>query len=505
MSARHAPDVLDELGLEPPPVPPARPKRAQTGDPMARAPITKSAAAPKRKTSRPALSEHGGVAMTEDAFALQFAAEYCHEFRWTPGMGWMENRGDHWTGDDQLRRFDTVRGLCREHAVAAGEPREAARLSSAKIVAAVLSLAQSDERLSLPASAWDADRFALNTPEGIVDLRTGRLRGRGGWVDDFFTQVTRISPAAGPCPTWRDFIDAVFVGDAETIEFVQRLLGYLLSADRSEQKVFFFFGLGANGKSTLIDLVAWILGTYALKMPAAVLMQSNIDRHPTELAQLRGKRLAVSSELDEGQFWAESRIKELTGDEVLTARFMRQDFFEFVMTQTHVIVGNYKPRLRGGDAALARRFVLVPFLAKFEGAERDPEMLTKLRSEAPAILAWMVEGAVKWRGSGLQIPASVTLASREYLAENDDIALWLAECCLLVPDARAKASQLYESFASWIKARGQHAPSARLFGDRMGALPGVTKLQSNGIRYVGVRLTEDESARVSALHFGVTR
>jgi putative DNA primase/helicase len=462
---------------------------------------------PPRKKARakralPALDEMGAVSLSEDALALQFAREHHPRFKWTPGMGWMHNLGTHWVADDRLDRFATVRMLCRDAAASAEDAREAKRLSSAKTVAAVVSLAQSDSSLVLPSSAWDADALALNTPDSLVDLRTGATRARHR---DFLTQVTRVAPSDAECPAWKRFIDAVFLGDLEMVEFVQRLLGYLLTADRSEQKLFFFFGLGANGKSTLIDLVSWILGTYAIKLPATVLMQSSIDRHPTELAQLRGKRLAVSSELDEGQFWAESRLKELTGDEVLTARFMRQDFFEFHMTQTHVIVGNYKPRLRGGDAALARRFVLVPFKAKFEGSARDPAMLAKLRAEAPAILAWMIAGAVKWCDSGLAIPASVTAASREYLADNDDVSLWLAECCQMLADSRARAIDLYESFAHWIKSRGQHTPSMRLFGDRMSVLPGITKVQSNGARYVGIRLTVDEAERQLSERRGAIR
>ncbi len=223
-------------------------------------------------------------------------------------------------------------------------------MSSAKTVASVLTLAQSDPRIVVPSTAWDEDTALINTGEEIIDLRTGRTVARNGQL---FSQLTRVTRNKGTCPVWMHFLRSVFQDDVEMIEFIQCLLGYLLTADRREQKLFFFFGLGANGKSTLIDIVAWVLGTYALKLPASVLMQANVDRHPTELAQLRGRRLAVSSELDEGQFWAESRIKELTGDEVLSARFMRQDFFEFSMTQKHVIVGNYKPRLRGGDAALS--------------------------------------------------------------------------------------------------------------------------------------------------------
>ena len=422
---------------------------------------------PRAKPRPPELDDDGAVSLSEDALALQFVRHHHTDFKWTPGMGWMLNHPGCWAPDDKLERFAVARRLCRERAAQAEDAREGKRLSSAKTTAAVLTFAQSDPSIVLVATEWDSDPFALNTPDCVVDLRTGARRRRR--ERDYLTQVTRVSPTDIDCPTWKRFLSAVFMEDAEMVEFMHRLVGYLLNADRTEQKLFFFWGLGANGKSVLIDTVSWILGTYSAKLPANVLMQG-IDRHPTELAQLRGKRVAVSSELDEGQFWNESRIKELTGDDVLTARFMRQDFFEFAMTQTHVIVGNYKPRLRGGDAALARRFVLVPFLAKFEGTARDLNMSAKLRAEAPAILGWMIEGAVKWRQSGLAIPASVLTASLEYLADNDDVSLWLAECCQMLPDSRARAIDLYESFAQWIKSRGQHVPSMRLFGDRFEGL-----------------------------------
>lgn len=430
--------------------------------------------------------------LSEDSLALGFVERVGADYRYTPGMGWMRNEQTHWAPDDNLQRFEASRQVCRQAATTC-EARDRNRLESAKTVAAVLSLAQSDPRIMLPANVWDADPLLLNTPERIVDLRTGEA------VDDqgrYVTQVTRVSPEASmPCPTWEHFIDALFLGDREMIDFMQRLLGYLLTGDRSEQKLFFWYGLGANGKSTLADFLAWLMGSYALKLPASVLMQSAIERHPTELAQLRGRRLAVSSELDEGQFWAESRIKELTGDDVLTARFMRQDFFEFRMTQTHVIVGNYKPRLRGGDAALARRFVLVPFRAKFEGAQRDPDMLAKLRAEGPAILQWMIDGAIMWRIAGLQIPPQVSAASADYMSDNDDVAVWISECCHRQADSRTKAADLYESFTHWIKSRGQHAPSMRLWGDRMAATAGISKVQSNGVRYVGLALSVEEQNR----------
>lgn len=444
----------------------------------------------KRQVEQVADSDTRG--MSEDEMAVEFVRQYGNQFRWSPGMGWMRFEGTHWAKDDLNTRYSLARHICRQ--AGAAVPKDAKRLGMGKTVNAVVDLAGKDPRLVLPVSTWDAHPLMLNTPDGVYDLRTGDHVPDGEEASQYATQITRVAPDAIPSPHWDAFLSAVFV-DTEMMSFIQRLLGYLLTADRSEQKLFFWYGHGANGKSTLADLVMWILGTYALKLPANVLMQSAHERHPTELAQLRAKRLAMSSELDEGQFWAESRIKELTGDETLNARYMRGDPFEFPMTQTHVIVGNYKPRLRGGDAAIARRFVLIPFLAKFDGAARDPKMLDKLKAEGPAILAWMIEGACQWYESGLQIPDKVSSASKEYMGDNDDVALWLAECCVMEPGARFKASDLYESFSTWIKSRGQHAPSMRLWGDRMATVQGLKKVTSNGVRYEGVRLNDDENSR----------
>ena len=424
--------------------------------------------------------------LSEDALALMFVSQCGAQFRHTPGMGWMRNDGPNWTRDDELRRLSQVRKLLRQVGASTGDDRVRLRVESAKTAAAVISFAASDERIAVPAAAWDADPAVLNTPAGIVDLRTGQIRPHAG---ELHTQVTRVSPdSTGPREAFDGFMRAVFMGDAAMVEFMQRLLGYFATGDRREQKLFFAYGLGANGKSTLFDLVLWLLGTYGLKLPSNVLMQSGMERHPTELAQLQGRRLALSSELDAGQFWAESRIKELTGDETLRGRFMRQDYFEFPMTQKHLIVGNYKPRLRGGDQALGRRFVLVPFDAKFTEAQRDVLMAEKLRVEAPAVLAWVIEGAAKWYDSGLQIPARVIEASAEYLAEHDDIASWLDECCDVGPGHRARARDLYASFSIWIRARGQAAPSQTFWGGQLSNVPGITKRQSNGPIYEGVRV-----------------
>lgn len=433
-------------------------------------------------------SEPELVPGSEDALADEFATLYGHLFRYTPGMGWMRCTSSKWVRDDALTHLDCARQIARLAANDESNAKQRRALCSARTIAAVATIARSDPSLALEAGQWDAMAHELNTPGGVVDLRTGAVRPHhsGG----YFTLCTRVTPDfEADCPTWRRFLREVFCDDDELVEFVHRLVGYCFTGERREQRIYFLQGSGANGKSTLLDFIGALAGDYMLKLPATVLMTSPVQAHPTELAQLRGKRLALSSELDEGQHWAEARIKELTGDETLTARFMRGDFFTFRQQQKHLIAGNYRPRLRGGDAALARRFVLVPFRATFTGAKRDAQLLEKLHAEAPAVMAWIVRGAVRWYADGMSIPATVAAASAEYLSENDDLAAWLDERCVRQPGAQGKASDLYADFSTWTKARGQHVPAMRTWAERLSVVQGVSKVKSHGAMvYRGIGL-----------------
>lgn len=434
---------------------------------------------------------------SDDAMALEFVAIYGAGLRWTPGMGWMHDQTTHWVRDEHLIRYDLARKTARRVAQDA-DPKARKAITSAKTVNSILFLAQSDPEIVVPATQWDNDPLMLNTPGGLVDLKTGKIaeRNRG----QYLTQITRISPDdTQKTPTWDRFISQVFADKPDMIEFVQRMCGYCLTGDRREQKLFFAHGQGSNGKSTLLDILMWMMGSYALKLPTAALMMSKNERHPTELAQLHGKRLAVSNELEEGAFWAEARIKELTGDETLTARFMRQDNFTFTMSHKHLIAGNHKPRLKGGDPAMARRMVLLPFEQKFEGEAKDAKLPEKLKSEAPGILAWAVRGAVKWHADGLAIPGRVEEASRDYMADHDDIAMWIEECCERSSYARCRSSELYASFRRWKQQRGEHEPSQTVWTEKLAISAGVSKIKSDGVMvWKGIDLTASEKAKRDA-------
>ena len=432
-------------------------------------------------------------AFSEDALAIKFV-ERASKFRWSPGLDWMLDDGVTWAKDKESQRSILARSVCRAEAYECQVEAEGKRITSARTVNAVLSLAQTDRKIVVAVDAWDKDPMALNTPSGIVDLRNGELRRRGA---ELVTQVVRVGPDSSiACPTWHRFLAQIFQADVPMIEFIQRSMGYWMTGDRREQVVHFLYGLGANGKSVLTEFIQWLGGSYTLKLPSSVLMEAKGERHPTELAQMRGKRLAVSSELQEGAFFNESLLKELTGDTTISARFMRGDFFEFQMSQKHVIVGNYKPRLRGGDHAIQRRMLLVPFNASFTGNDRDPHILKKLKAEAPSILSWIIEGAVMWNIEGLAVPQSVLDASADYMSEHDDLGLWTAECCVLEMSVEAKASHLYASFSRWKKARGEHVPTQTAWGTRLSTMTGIDKRRSGGIRYSGIRLSAVEQTNV---------
>lgn len=412
-------------------------------------------------------SDYTAPSASEIALAEQFAADAKGMFRWTPGLDWMMNVGANWERDEALQRYKLAKEVCA-YAAADLKGRAAIQVCSAKTVNAVLMLARDIEGISTSVEKWDAHPDLLNTPFGVVNLKTGEL---GPDSSLLFTHVTEIAPQQAPTPIWDKFLADVFDGDPAMIEFIQRMAGYCLTGSTEEQKLFFLHGTGANGKSVFLDTLKGIAGTYAFSLPTEALMaQRHAPQHPTIYADLRGARVAVSAEIEDSAHWAESLIKQLTGDETYRARFMRQDFFEFKVTHKHLIAGNYKPRLKGDDSAMARRLVLIPFNQRFEGPRRDKHLSKKLRAEWPGILHWAIVGATKWAKSGLAIPQSVTDASAEYMAEQNDLELWIAECCERDLAATATAAAAYESFAAWKERSGEHASSIKAFSERLARL-----------------------------------
>ena len=222
------------------------------------------------------------------------------------------------------------------------------------------------------------------------------------------------------------------------------MLGYALTGSTREHALFFGYGSGANGKGVTINTAAGILADYAQTAAVETFTASFTDRHTTELAALRGARLVTVAETEEGRRWAESRIKTLTGGDPIRARFMRQDEFEFQPQLKLLISGNHKPGLRSVDEAIRRRFHLIPFVITIPPDERDPDLAEKLKSEWPAILAWMIAGCLAWQRERLNPPAAVRDATAAYLDAQDALAAWIEECCEQEAFAFATRADLFE-------------------------------------------------------------
>jgi putative DNA primase/helicase len=253
-----------------------------------------------------------------------------------------------------------ARDLCREAANSVNKQSERKRIASATTRAVVISLVSDDRRIAATATQWDTDPWLLNTPCGVVDLRTGTLREHR--PDDYMTKITAVAPDAQcPTPLWDAYLAKVTNNDSEYQKFLLRAHGYSLTGVTVEHARFFLYGTGNNGKSTLLSTVRGIMADYHRTAPIAVFTDDKFERHPTELAMLQGARVVTAVETEEGRTWAEAKIKQLTGGDEVSARFMRQDFFQYVPQFKLHIAGNNKPKLKSVDVAIRRRMNLLPF------------------------------------------------------------------------------------------------------------------------------------------------
>jgi putative DNA primase/helicase len=398
---------------------------------------------------------------SDDALALRFADLHAEDVRFAAPWGkWFEWSESYWRPDEKLHVMTLARHVCRQ--VAQGAPKQNLELQllSASTIASVIKLARCDERLAIAIDEFDRDPWLLNTPGGTVDLKTGRMREHRR--PDYITKVMAVTPG-GTCPQWDAFIDRITGQDCELASFIQRMLGYALTGSTQEQCLFFLFGRGANGKSVLLNTVSSILADYHTTAPIETFTTSAAERHPTELAGLRGARLVTAIETEEGRRWAEAKIKSLTGGDKIAARLMRQDFFEFTPQFKLIIAGNHKPALLTVDEAIRRRFHLVPLGVTIPPEERDKNLTDKLKAESPGILQWMIDGCLAWQRDGLNPPAAVREATKEYLEAEDALATWMAECGTRDPDAWASRTALFMSWSVWARSAGEPIGSQRAF------------------------------------------
>lgn len=443
--------------------------------------------------STPATPEAEPPEYSDDAVALAFSDRHAGNLLFVPEWGhWLWWDGARWARDTTLAVFDLARIVCREQAALADSTTKSAAGWVSKIagrpkVAAVEGLARADRRHAREVALFDCDPWALNTPGGVVDLRTGLLRRHR--PSDLFTKVTGRAPG-GDCPRWLEFLAEITQDDPEVIAYLQRWAGYMLTGETREHAFLFAYGPGGNGKGVLLTTLAAVLGDYATTAPMETFMASQQDRHPTDLAGLRGARLVVAQETEAGRVLAEGRIKALTGGDRIAARFMRGDFFEFIPTFKLVMVGNHRPVIRNPDDAMRRRLHLLPLT--FKPPKPDHELADRLRAELPGILEWAIEGCLAWQRAGLGKPQLVTDATAEYFAEQDMLAQWLAERCEVQARATAPSSALFRDWKAWAEARGEQVGTGKAFSAAL-ERHHAKKRTKEGVEFIGLRLLASDT------------
>ncbi len=397
-----------------------------------------------------------GFAPTEDGIALAFESRFENELRFDHHAGtWFHWDGTRWRREETDLAFAWARGMCREI-----NAHGKANLARAATAAGVERFTRAARCFAVTSEIWDLDPFLLGTPGGTVDLRTGIIRpAKQG---DCITKSTAVAPAEfADCPQWETFLDQATRGDKALVRFLRQVAGYCLTGDIREHALFFVHGPGGNGKGVFLNTMTNILADYATTAAMDTFVASHNDKHPTDLAMLKSARMVCASETEEGRRWAESRIKQLTGGDRISARFMRQDFFQYKPEFKLVIIGNHQPVLANVDDAARRRFNIIPFIHK--PATPDPQLEDKLQAEYPGILRWMLDGCLDWQIHGLVRPEVVLDATQNYFDDQDLFGRWIEESCDTGPRKWEPTGVLFASWQRFAKANGEEAGSAKAF------------------------------------------
>lgn len=428
---------------------------------------------------------------SEDGHAHQLISAYGDLIRYCHERGrWLVWNSTRWTwqppGGGEVREYAKTVARAFDQSDNGALAHKKKCLSSAGI-SGCLKQAETDPRVIVSISDLDADPWTLNTPAGTVDLRTGQLHAPDPAA--LCTKTTLVGPATTPDPAWAQFLADTFGDDHDTRDYVQRLVGLTLIGQVREQLLAFLHGLGANGKSTLAETLMHALGVgetgYAIAAAAEMLMIRKHTEHPAELAQLAGARMVVCSELDDGQRFAEARIKQLTGRDSINARFLYGQPFTFAPSHTIWLLGNHRPQARTGGMAFWRRVKLIEFPNVVPPERRDPALGDKLNAAAGTVLAWAIRGALDYQNGGIREPGSVTEAVASYAADQDTVGRFVTEACHRAGSdlIRVTASELRDSYEAWCRDVGEEPASAKRLGQELRDRFDVGEHRSNGRRY----------------------
>lgn len=434
---------------------------------------------------------------TDVANAERFARQHGDRLRFChPFNKWLANDNRRWALDNvaEVDRCgkETARSIYRE---AAEEPTDTVRIELSKHairsesearIRAMISLGKSEPGIPVLPEALDADPWLFNVENGTINLKTATLQPHNR--ADLITKLAPVvyEPTA-TAPTFDAFLARILPSESLR-RFVQRAAGYSLTGDTREDVLLIAFGHGHNGKTSLMQTLQALMGDYAIQTRPETLMIKRTEGIPNDVAGLKGARLVAASEAEEGKRLAESLIKQLTGGDRISARFLHGEFFEFDPAFKIWLSTNHKPIIRGTDRGIWRRIRLIPFDVTIPDAECDETLPEKLRGELPGILNWALAGCRDWLENGLGMPDEVKQATQAYRDEMDIIGNWLTECCVEHRHASASANQLYASYLRWCEGNGEKSESQNKLGARLTERGYTRKPMRDGIHWLGIGL-----------------
>ncbi len=443
----------------------------------------------------------GGRQLTDLGNAERMIQDYGEDLRYCASWKkWLLWDGVRWATDQTNEIYDyakrTVRNMYQTAAFLSNDQERrllvdhALRSESANRLRAMVEVAGWDPKIAVGPDDLDTNRWLLNVANGEIDLRTGEIHDH-----DRNAHITKAAPVAydseARCPVWEQFLYQIFGGDEELICFVQRAVGWALTGDVSEQALFILYGIGANGKSTFLNTLMQLMGDYGMQTPTETLMAKRGDQVSNDIARLRGTRYVTAIEAEQGRRLAESLIKQLTGADHMTARFLYGEFFDFIPTFKIFLATNHKPVIRGTDYAIWRRIRLIPFEVTIPCEEQDHRLGEKLIEEFPGILNWAIEGCLKWQQEGLGSVSAVKRATEVYRGEMDILASFLGECCDRRKNTMVRARDLFKAYQRWCEESNERAQSERAVGMRLQEMGMDQIRRSDGRYWIGIEVKEE--------------
>ena len=443
--------------------------------------------------------QKGFLQFTDTTNAYRLLTEHGKDIRYNAlWKKWLVWNGSQWEMDEGYlihdRGLKMIRGIYEE-LLKTSDIRDrleiekhAVQSESARRRKALIEVASWIPELNVKTDDLDTNPWLFNVKNGTVDLLSGELREHR--QEDLITRIANaVYDKNADCPIWKKFIMEIMNYNAELIRFIQNAAGWSITGDTSEQTMFILFGTGANGKSTFLNTVMNLLGDYATATPTETFMKKSGDQITNDIARLRGTRFVTTTEAEHGRRLSEPLIKQITGNDRMTARFLYGEFFNFVPTFKIWMATNHKPVIKGTDHGIWRRIKLIPFLTRIEEENQDKRLEEKLKQEASGILNWLIEGAIRWRGEGLQTPNIIVRATDEYRAEMDVIGNFIKERCAQENGVSVKARELFKCYQDWCDDHNEHAVSERFLGLRLKEL-GLEQKRNNDGRYwqgIGLR------------------